>query len=801
MRVRAAYPSPGMRFRVGARARLIAACVICLSAMAPSLAAAPAPAGGLRGPIETAPAERMLLEADQLLYDFDAQTVTAIGNVKVYYRQYALDAGQVVYDQVSGRLVATGGVRMLEPDGNILAAERLELSDDFRNGFVESLNLVTIDGARFSARTAEQRDGDLIIFRQGSYSACRSCLADPGKPPLWQIKAKRIIYDRAERTIYYEHARLEFAGVPIAYLPIFFHPDPSVRRKTGFLMPEFRQSSAIGFGVTTPYFWNLAPNYDVTFSPTLLTRQGLLAEAEWRHHLLNGAYSIRLAGIFQHDKEAFAEDGAELSGYREFRGSARSIGNFAISDQWTFGWEGYASSDRTFNRDYRIRGSTRRDLASTVHLTGQSVENYFDLRGYHFLVQREDTEEALPDDGDPTTPDIYLHDDQAEQALVHPVLDHNYILGHSFLGGELRFDSNFASLSRDRSDIRHPPAPFGPTYAGVAGTFTRATSRATWKRRFVAPGGQLITPFGYLQADAHWVASDDPASGVGDNDLIGRAMPAMGVEYEWPFLATLGSTVHTFGPRAQLILRPDERLAGRLPNEDAQSLIFDDTNLFVFDKFAGYDRQEGGTRANLGFLYQGLFPNGAAIDALIGQSIQLGGSNSFALQDHALTGLGSGLETDVSDYLTRVTVNSGRGVAVTASALFDNNNLQVNRTGLTAIGTYGGSVASLGYAYFRESPAAGIFERREELNAAAALEITDHWSLLGSAVYDLQNDSWVSHSFGLGYADDSFRISAVYSETPEPYSDLVTDRQIFVRIGLRTLGESEFSSSLDEDDD
>ena len=739
----------------------------------------------------------MLLEADELIYDFDAETVNAIGNVKIYYQGYVLDAERVAYNQKSGRLIAAGGVRMLEPGGNILTSERLDITDDFLNGFVESLNLITPDGARFSARSAERRDGDLLIFHQGSYTACRSCLANPDKPPLWEIKAHRIVYDRAERVVYYRHARLEFLGIPIAYVPVFFHPDPTVRRKTGFLMPSFRQSDALGVGVTVPYFWNLAPNYDVTFSPTFLTRQGVLMEGERRHRLLNGGYSIRLAGILQQDKDAFTEDGEELSGNRDFRGSVRTAGEFALSDQWTFGWEGHASTDRTFNRDYRIRRSTDRDLTSTVYLTGLSDRNYFDVRGYHFLVQRENTEEDLPDDMDPNTLDVYVHDDQAEQALVHPVLDHNHILDRPILGGELTFDSNLTSLSRFESDIRHPPAPFGLAYAGVAGTFSRASSRATWKRRFIAPGGQLITPFSYLQGDLNWIESDDPASGVDSDGMFGRAMPAVGIEYEWPFLATLGSTVHTFGPRAQLILRPDERLAGRLPNEDSQSLIFDDTNLFAYDKFAGYDRQEGGTRANLGFLYQGLFPSGASIDALVGQSIQIAGENSFALQDHALTGLGSGLETDVSDYLGRVTVNTGYGIGFTAAALFDDNNLQVNRSQLSAVGTYGDSVASVGYAYFRESPAAGIFDRREEINAAASVAVADNWFALGSIVYDMHNESFVSHSLGVGYADDSFKISAVYSETPDPYSDLVSDRQIFVRVNLRTLGEGGFTTNLD----
>jgi LPS-assembly protein len=201
-------------------------------------------------------------------------------------------------------------------------------------------------------------------------------------------------------------------------------------------------------------------------------------------------------------------------------------------------------------------------------------------------------------------------------------------------------------------------------------------------------------------------------------------------------------------------------------------------------------------RANVGFLYQGLFPNGAAVDALVGQSFQLAGENSFALRDHSLTGIGSGLETDNSDIVARVTVNSGRGIAATARARFDDEDLNVNSTEINAVGAYRGSTASLGYAYYRTSPAAGIFQTREELNTAAALEIADKWSILGSLVYDLNSRSSVSRSLGLAYADDCFEISAVYSEVTDPYSDLISERQIFFRLNLRTLASSTFSSQL-----
>jgi LPS-assembly protein len=750
---------------------------------------------GLTAP-SNLPVQRLLLEADELAYDFDNETITATGNVQIYYGGYVLDAATVTYEQKSGRLIASGGVRLLEPGGNLLTTERLDITDDFRDAFVDSLNVITTDRARFAARTAERRDDNLTIFHKGIYTACEPCLDHPERPPLWQIKAARIIHNRAERTIYYESARLEFFGAPVAYMPFFSHPDPTVRRKTGFLTPSLLESDSIGVGITTPFFWNIAPNYDVTFSPTFLTRQGLLMQGQWRHRVLNGAYTIRAAGIFQRDRDAFVDNGQSLSGDREFRGSVHTDGAFSLSPDWIFGWTLDSTTDRTFNRDYMIPGLTGQDIPSTVYLTGLSDRNYFDLSGYYFLVQREDTEEDLPDDGNPATSDVYVHDDQAEQAFVHPVLDHNYIVGQSVFGGELAFDSNLTSITRERSDLRHPDAPFPPYYTGVAGSFTRATSRGSWKRRLILPGGQLVTPFGYVQADANWIASDDPAAGLADEQANGRVMPAVGLEYEWPLLATLGSTVHTFGPRAQIIVRPDEWHPGTLPNEDAQSLIFDDTNLFEWDKFSGYDRQEGGSRANLGLVYQGLFPGGAAVDALVGRSVQVAGENSFALQDIALTGVGSGLESDWSDYLARLTVNTGMGVAVTGRVRVDDEDVKVNRGELGAIGAYGGSVASLNYAYIRESPASGVLRIREEVSTAASIEIFDNWSVLGSLVYDLEAHSRVEQSLGLAFANECIAISAVYSETTDPYSDLASERQIFVRVSLRTLADTEFSSQL-----
>ena len=108
---------------------------------------------GDRGTVPSPPPAQLLLEADQLVYDFDHKTVTALGNVQIYYDGYALDAERVIYDQKSGRLIATGGIRMLEPDGNLITTDTLDITDDFRDGFVGSLNVITTDRARFTAQT------------------------------------------------------------------------------------------------------------------------------------------------------------------------------------------------------------------------------------------------------------------------------------------------------------------------------------------------------------------------------------------------------------------------------------------------------------------------------------------------------------------------------------------------------------------------------------------------------------------------------------------------------------------------
>ena len=253
--------------------------------------------------------QQMLVKANEIDYDYANHRVSAVGNVQIYYSNSTLEADRVIYDQTAKRLHAEGNVRLTEEDGKVTYGSIMDLSDDYRDGFVDSLRLDSPDQTRMAAARAERTSGNTTIFHSGVYTACLPCKDDPKKPPLWQVKAARIIHDQGEKMIYFEDARLEFFGQPLAWLPYFSAPDPTVKRKTGVLVPSFGSSSIYGQALEVPYYWALAPDYDATFSPMITTKQGLLLQGEFRQRLINGAYSIRAAGIYQLDRGYFATPG------------------------------------------------------------------------------------------------------------------------------------------------------------------------------------------------------------------------------------------------------------------------------------------------------------------------------------------------------------------------------------------------------------------------------------------------------------------------------------------------------------
>ena len=740
---------------------------------------------------------QMLVQAVEVDYDYNNSRVSAVGNVQMFYNGTSVEADKVIYDQKTKRLHAEGNIRMTDADGKITYANALDLSDDYRDGFVDSLRVDTEDQTRMAATRADRSKGNYTVFENGVYTACAPCKDDPKKPPLWQVKGARIIHDQNEKMLYFENAQLEFFGVPMAYLPYFSTPDPTVKRKSGFLMATPSQSAVYGYAVDIPYYWAIAPDMDATFTPRITSRQGVLLQGEFRQRLQDGAYQVRAYGIDQLDPNAFGGQ----PGNRQFRGGVDTKGQFAINDKWVWGWDGVMLTDATFFSDYRLSQyrdayssflSLPTEALSQLYLTGVGSRSFFDARTMYFLS---------------------FSGNQQQVPVVHPVVDYSNVINRPIFGGEVSYKTNFTSLTRNDA-VFDPittvanttglctmasadPLARIPTQCllrGAPGTYTRLTAEAQWRRSFIDPFGQIFTPFAILRADAidARIANQPGVANflpVGDTTAL-RVMPTIGLEYRYPFINVQPWGTTTIEPIAQIIIRPNETYAGKLPNEDAQSLVFDASNLFSVDKFSGYDRVEGGGRANVGVQATTQFDRGGSVNVLFGQSYQLFGMNSFAVQDSINTGVDSGLARQKSDYVARVNYSPNRTYTFSVRGRLDQQTLNVQRFEAEAKANFDRWSVSMIYGNYAPQADLGYLTRREGLLGSASVKVAANWVVTGAARWDLQANQINQYVIGAGYVDDCFVLAANYV-TSFSYANAgaapVLGHAYMFQLGLRTL--------------
>jgi LPS-assembly protein len=747
---------------------------------------------------------QMLVQAIEVDYDYNNSRVSAVGNVQLFYNGTSVEADKVIYDQKTKRLHAEGNIRMTDADGKITYANIMDLSDDYRDGFVDSLRVDTADATRMAATRADRTSGNYTVFENGVYTACAPCKDDPKKPPLWQVKGARIIHDQTDKMLYFENAQLEFFGVPMAYMPYFSTPDPTVKRKTGFLMPAFSEASGYGFGLETPFYWAIAPDYDATFNPRFTTRQGVLLQAEFRQRLINGSYQIRAYGIDQLDPGAFAG----LPGDRTFRGGIDTKGQFALNDKWVWGFDGVLLTDFYFFSDYRLAQyrdslgsflSLPTEAISQLYLTGVGNRSFFDVRTIYYLS---------------------YSGNQQQVPVIHPVLDYSNVINSPIFGGEVSYKTNFTSLTRN--DVVFDPIttvantlslcttasadplarlPSQCLMRGMPGTYTRLTGEAQWRRSFTDSAGEIWTPFASIRADAIDASiSNQPGVSnflpVGDTQAL-RVMPTVGLEYRYPFIDVQPWGTTTVEPIAQVIIRPNEPYAGKIPNEDAQSLVFDTSNLFSVDKFSGYDRVEGGGRANVGVQATTQFDRGGAVKVLFGQSYQLFGLNSFAVADMTNTGIDSGLATPKSDYVASAEYSPNRTYTFSVRSRFDQSTLNVQRFEAEGRASFDRWSVSVMYGDYAAQPELGYLTRREGLLGSGSIKVAANWVVTGAARWDLEANKLNQYVIGAGYVDDCFVLAANYV-TSYNYSagtaPPVLAHAFMLQIGLRTLANTATSA-------
>lgn len=735
--------APGRTYAVGGVGILMLVSLVLALSVTPHPAAAQSPGLAPSGNAAENADEKILLQADELNYDRDTQVVTAEGHVEVAFGDRVLTADRLIYNELTGVVTADGNVALFEPEGDIGFAEHVVLSDELREGVVETLSMLLADDSRLAGVRAKRTGGNVTTIYRGVYSPCDICKEEGKGTPLWQIKAFKIIHNKKEQRIIYEDAFMEFFGVPIAYVPFFSHPDPTVKRQSGFLPLGIGNSTDLGVQLEVPYYWAVAPNIDLTIAPRYTSNQGIMYKGQVRHRLTQGTYQFDVTGT-QPTNDALGDE--------DFRGSLFGEGAFQISSGWSAGFQAQLTTDDTYLRRYDLSSET--DLQSNINVTYENGRNRLTANAYYF-------QGLLATDDPDTTP------------FIAPLINYQHAVDEPILGGRLRLNGNGMALGRaDGAQSR------------------RLIAEAEWERPRMLQSGQMYRLFASLRGDLY--LTDEvpnpalPGQTFG-NETIVRALPTAGVEWRWPFVRTGTSTQQIIEPIVQLVYSPDIGNPSEIPNEDSLSFEFDDTNLFSDNRFPGYDRIESGGRANLGLRYAIYDDELGSASALIGQVLRLKEDDAFDLT--------SGLADQKSDYVGRVAIAPSDDFLLVHRFRIDRDNFEFKRNEVDLSARYGPLSVTTGYGFF-DASLSQILETREEVFVWGRLAITDEWAVTGSTRRDIELGSAVSNSFGVGYEDECFMIDLSFRQDFTRDRDIEPDNSIFLQFSLKHLGGAAFASPL-----
>lgn len=689
----------------------------------------------------------VLFSADEIHYDEPLGTVVASGAVEIVQGERVLSADRVTYNQKSGKVTASGNVVLLQPSGEVIFSSYAELTEELRDGVIRDLRMRLSDDSRVTASDAVRKAGDETVMRNGLFTPCKACEDNPASEPFWQIKAERVVHDEQNQDIEYYNAFVELFGVPVLYAPYFTHPDPTVKRRSGFLVPTVGSSNELGFLFRIPYYYVISQDFDLTVEPIFLTQQGVIGAGEIRKRFRWG--SFRIGGSYG-VLDRVRDDGTIAKNSN--RGHIRIEGQADLSDNWRARGQIFKTTDDTYLRRFNFSGENV--LESKLVVEGFHDNNYTSIEAFDFQgLRQEDVREETP--------------------IILPRIGHQYIYRPDGIGGELAVDSSLLVLGRDD----------GPSSR-------RLSVGGSWRRQAVVGNGQIIDLTLGVRGDAYHVdavpqSADDGPGAPTFSGVTGRLMPQAALEWRYPLMRQDGSVSTYIEPRVGIVAAPNGFNPEEIPNEDSRSFKLDDTNLFERNRFSGIDRADGGQRVTYG-MTAGSVGESFSVEAFIGQSYQLRKDSTFDV--------GSGADALLSDVVGRLDLEVEDYADVLYRFRFDNKTLAPQRHELEfRFGVPEFSVTG-NYLFIDQSTLLDQSNHQEEITLGLNSQFSENWSANFGIRRDLSESATRLVRAGLSYSNDCIRIDASLTRTFFNDREIQPDDSIFLRVTLKHLGE--FGGSL-----
>lgn len=649
---------------------------------------------------------------DQVRLIADSVSITgktrlvARGNVEVVYKGQRLRAGAVIYDRAGDLLIIEGPIRIDDDaSGTVILADQAELDADLRNGLMTSARLVLNQQLQLAAAELRRVDGRYSSMRSVVASSCKVCNGDA--TPLWEIRAARVVHDQLAQQIYFDHAQLRMAGIPVFYMPRLRVPDPTLKRSTGFLIPSLRTTSTQGLGLRLPFFWAIAPDRDLTLTPYLTTEGVRSIDLRYRQAFRAGTLELR--GAVSSD--------ATL-GSQRLRGYLEADGEFRLPKGFRLTIDADGVTDAGYFRDY---GLTERDrLVSQVTLDRVRRQELILARLHGFYSLRDsDDNRILPTGAMDATwlrrLDLGDFGSAALRMQMH---------GHVRQSTSL-LDSDGDGLADGRDVLR-------------------GSLRAEWRKDWIFGPGIQLGALGHASVDLYGVAQDAVFAGSRT-----RTSSAFGLDLRWPFMRSSPATgvSEVIEPVAQLVWA--HRDPSLIANEDSRLVEFDEGNLFSLGRFSGTDVVESGARANLGLAYSRQAPDGTHLRLAVGRVLSDLPTSAFSTA--------SGLSTRRSDWLLSMDVTTRNDISLLSRFLVgDTGQLTKGQVRLKMSRTKFDLAA--GYAYVIADATEGRTVPLSELALDTNIRLNPNWALKLDGRYDLTANQPTRANLGLRFANECLAV-------------------------------------------
>ncbi|PAV48586.1 LPS biosynthesis protein [Pseudomonas sp. HAR-UPW-AIA-41] len=244
-------------------------------------------------PLDESP---MFVSSKATRFEQEKQVATLAGDVVLRQSGMQAEANEAHLYQTENRGELVGNVR-LRDKGMLIVGDRAELQLDNGEAKIENAEYVIHKGhVRGSAAYVKRQEDAIVRLKDGTYTRC-----EPGNNA-WQLKGNNIKLNPATGFGTATNVTLRIKDVPVFYTPYIYFPIDD-RRQSGFLAPSIGSGSDTGLALQTPYYFNLAPNYDATLYPTYMSNRGLLLEGEGRYLTRSSEGSVGAAYLDDQEDE------------------------------------------------------------------------------------------------------------------------------------------------------------------------------------------------------------------------------------------------------------------------------------------------------------------------------------------------------------------------------------------------------------------------------------------------------------------------------------------------------------------